>query len=143
MLKFSVHQRKLLWMYCPGHARMEGIDRLAGITNVTSGLGLGRSEVLRSLRHYLRARSQGHHTFDRLEERGMKRGSIRRSLYLFPRQRWGKLLRDGVDLIWIFRTHRCHLEQDCGIRGPCLTASFSSFSISNHQQCCQCHVHFL
>ena len=45
----------------------------------TSGLHLGRSEVLRSLRHYLRAQSQGHHTIDRLEERGVERGSARRS----------------------------------------------------------------
>ena len=38
-----------------------------------------RSEVLRSLRHYLRVRSQGCHTVDRLEERGVERGSARRS----------------------------------------------------------------
>ena len=36
---------------------------------LTSGLLLGRSEVLRSLRHYLQAQSQRHHTIDRLEER--------------------------------------------------------------------------
>ena len=29
--------------------------------------------------HYLRAQSQGHHTVDRLEERGVERGSARRS----------------------------------------------------------------
>ena len=39
----------------------------------TWSLHLGRSEVLRSLRHYLRARSQGHHTIERLEERGVER----------------------------------------------------------------------
>ena len=44
----------------------------------TSGLLLGRSEVLRSLRHYLRAQSQEHHTTDRLEEVGVERGSARR-----------------------------------------------------------------
>ena len=42
-------------------------------------LRLGRSEVLRSLRHYLRAQSQVHHTIDRLEERGQERGNARRS----------------------------------------------------------------
>ena len=31
------------------------------------------------LRRYLRAQSQGHHTIDRLEERGVERGSARRS----------------------------------------------------------------
>ena len=36
---------------------------------LTSGLLLGRSEVLRSFRHYLRAQSQGYHTIDHLEER--------------------------------------------------------------------------
>ena len=46
---------------------------------LTSGLLLGRSEVLRSLRHYLRTQSQGHQTIDRLEERGAERGSARRS----------------------------------------------------------------
>ena len=38
-----------------------------------------RSEVLRSLRHYLRAQSQGHHTIDCLEERGVERGRVRQS----------------------------------------------------------------
>ena len=49
-------------------------DRLAGKATLTSGLGLGRSEVLRSLRQHLRVQSQGHHAIDRLEERGVERG---------------------------------------------------------------------
>ena len=67
---------------CSGHAGVKGndrADRLAGQAILTSGLLLGRSEVLRSLIHYLRAQSQGHHTIDRLEERGVERGSARRS----------------------------------------------------------------
>ena len=80
-------------------------NRLAGKVTLTSGLLLGRYEVLRSLRHYLRAQSHGHHTSDRLEERGVQRGSARRSslkgreatrpssirqtLEPFQRQRWG------------------------------------------------------
>ena len=36
----------------------------------------GRSEVLRSSRHYLRAQSQGQHTTDRLEERGWKEEAL-------------------------------------------------------------------
>ena len=54
---------------------MEGNDRadaLAGEATSTSGLRLGRSEVLGSLRHYLPAQNQGHHTIDRLEERGLE-----------------------------------------------------------------------
>ena len=68
----DIHLRKFLWVYCPGHAGVKGndrTDRLAGKATLTSGLLLGRSEVLRSLRHNLRAQSQGHHIIDRLEER--------------------------------------------------------------------------
>ena len=72
--------------------------------------------VLRSLRHYLQAQSQGHHTICHLEERGVERGSARRSS-LKGRERaivsqtnigtvskatLGKLLRDGVERIWAF-----------------------------------------
>ena len=74
--------QKLLWVYYPGHAGVKGndrTDRLDGKATLTSGLLLGRSEVFRGLRHYLRAQSQGHHTIDRLEERGLERGSARRS----------------------------------------------------------------
>ena len=73
---------KLLWVYCPGNAGVMGndrADRLAGKATLTGGLRLERSEVLRSLRLYLRTQSQGHHTVDRLEERGVERGSARRS----------------------------------------------------------------
>ena len=72
---------QLLWVYCPGHAGVNGndrADRLAGKAAFTRGLLLGRSEVLRSLRHYLRTQSRGHHTIDRLEEREVERGSARR-----------------------------------------------------------------
>ena len=53
-------------------------DRLADKATLASGLLLGRSEVLRSLRHCLWAQSQGRHTMDCLEERGVDRGSARR-----------------------------------------------------------------
>ena len=77
---------------------------------------LGRSEVLKSLRHYPRAQSQGHHTIDRLEERDSERGSTPRSS-LKGRERaivsqtntgtvskatFGTLLRDGVEQIEAF-----------------------------------------
>ena len=58
---FSIHLRNLLWLYCSGHAGVKGnyqADRLVGKTTITSGLLLGRSEVLRGLRHDLRAQSQ-------------------------------------------------------------------------------------
>ena len=78
----DIRLRKLLWVCGPGHAGVEGndrADRLAGKATLTSGSLLGRSEVLRSLSNYLRAQSQGHHTIDDMEERGVERGSARRS----------------------------------------------------------------
>ena len=73
---------KLLRVYCTGYAGVKGNDqanRLADKATLTSGLILGSIQVLRSLRHYLLAQSQGHHTIDHLEERGVERGSGRRS----------------------------------------------------------------
>ena len=46
-------------------------DRLAGKMITTSGLCLGRPEVLRSLRHHQWAQNQGHHSTDRLDERSV------------------------------------------------------------------------
>ena len=56
----DINLPKLLWVHCPGHAGVEGndrADRLAGQGTVTSDLRLGRSQVLRSLRHYRRAQN--------------------------------------------------------------------------------------
>ena len=89
---------------------------MEGNASITSDLCVGISEVLRSLRHYLRAQNQGHHTMGRLEERGVERGCARRSS-LKGRERantnqtnlgnvskatLGKLMRDGVERIWAF-----------------------------------------
>ena len=115
----EIHLRKLLSVYCPGHAGVKENDRavrLEGKATLTSGLLLGRSMALRSLRHYLRAQIQGHHSIDRLEERGVETGGARRAS-LKGRERaivnqtnigtvskatLGKLLRDGVERIWAF-----------------------------------------
>ena len=112
----DIHLPKLLWVYCPGHAGVKGNDWLAGKATLTSGLLLRRAEVLRSLRHYLRAQSLGHHTIDRLEQTGVERRSARRSS-LKGRERAivnqtnigtvskatsGKLPRDRVERIWAF-----------------------------------------
>ena len=78
----DIRLRKLPWVYCPGHAEVKGhdrADRLTGKATLTSGLHLG--EVRRSLKHYPRAQSQGHHTIDRLEERGVERGGAGRSSF--------------------------------------------------------------
>ena len=108
-------ERNLLWLYCPhaGLKETNRADRPAGKAAITSVLCLGRSEVLRSLRHYMRAQNQVHHTIDRLEERGLKRGSALKTI-LKGRERaiisqtnigtvskatFGKLLRDVVERI--------------------------------------------
>ena len=115
----DMHLRKLLWVYCPGHGGVTEngrADRLAGKAAVTSGLLLVRSEVLRTLRHYTRPQSQGHHTIDHLEERGVERGSARRSSFkgreraivsrtnigTVSKATFGKLVRDGVERMWDF-----------------------------------------
>ena len=66
----------------PSICRVKGndrADRLAGKATITNDLRLGGSEVLRSLRHYLQAQSQGNHTIDRVEERVAETGSAKRS----------------------------------------------------------------
>ena len=86
----DIHLRKFLWFDCPGHAGIKGYDwadRRADNATLTSGLLLRRSAVLRSLRHYLQEQSQGHHTIDRLEERGVERGSTRQSSLIKGQER--------------------------------------------------------
>ena len=89
-----------------------------GKAPITSGLHLRRSEVLRSLKHYLQAQSQGHHTINHLDERCWKeealndlpwkdekrQQSVRRTLKLFQRQLWANLtfLRDEVECTGAF-----------------------------------------
>ena len=94
-------------------------------------------------RHYLRAQSQGHHSSDRLEERGGERGNVRRSsstkdergpssvretLEPFQRQCCGTSLETGWSAFGLFRAHRYHLELTelnyiCG--NPILSGSVS------------------
>ena len=116
---YNIHLQRLLWIYCPGHAGVKENDRadsLAGKADLKDGLQLGRSDILRNLRQILQSQSQGHHTVDRLIERGIQKGSGRRSV-LRGRHRaivnqtnigtvskatLGKLLRDGVERVWAF-----------------------------------------
>ena len=52
----SLWLQRLLWIYCPEHAGVSGneqADRLASTADITSGLQLGRAEVLRGLRNFL------------------------------------------------------------------------------------------
>ena len=68
----SLRLQRLLWIYCPGHAGVSGnerADRLASTADITSGLQLGREEVLRGLRNFLNMDRLKHHSIDRLKER--------------------------------------------------------------------------
>ena len=53
---------------------IEQIDWWSKQLSQVACVSLGRPEVLSSLRQNLLAQSQGHHTIDRLEERGAERG---------------------------------------------------------------------
>ena len=78
----SLRLQRLLWIYCPGHAVVSGnerADRLASTADITSGLQLGRAEMLRGLRNFLNTDKPEHHSIDRLKERGVEKGSGRHS----------------------------------------------------------------
>ena len=74
----SLRLQRLLWICCPGHAGVSGnerADRLASTADITSGLQLGKAEVLKSLRNFLNMGRPEHHSTDRLKERGVEKGS--------------------------------------------------------------------
>ena len=115
----SLQLQRLLWIYCPGHAGVSGnerADRLASTADITSGLQLGRAEVLRGLRNFLSTDKPEHHSIDRLKERGVEKGSGRHStlkgrersvfnqanIGTVSRATLGKLLRDEAERIWAF-----------------------------------------
>ena len=80
--KHGLWLQRLLWIYCPGQAGVSGngrADRMASTTDITSGLQLGRAEVLRGLRNLLNMDRPEHHSTDRLKERGVEKGSSRHS----------------------------------------------------------------
>ena len=90
---------------------------LVSKATIIRGLHLGRSGVLRSLRHFLQTQNQGHHIINHLEERGVERGStwrpfvwkdkkelwsVRPTSGLFQGQRLCKYLRNRVEHMWVF-----------------------------------------
>ena len=89
----------------------EWADRLASTADVTSGLQLGRTEVLRGLRNFLNMDRPEHHRIDRLKERGVEKGSGQHStlqseersvfnqakIGTVSRATLGRLLRDGTE----------------------------------------------
>ena len=115
----SLRLQRLLWIYCPGHAGVSGnerADRLASTADITSGLQLGRAEVLRGLRNFLSTDKPEHHSIDRQKERGVEKGSGRHStlqgrersvfnqtnIGTVSRATLGRLLRDGAERVWAF-----------------------------------------
>ena len=80
---YNLRLQRLLWIYCLGHTGVSGnerADRLASTADITSGLQLGRAEVLRGLRDFLNMDKPEHHSTDRLKERGWEKGSCRHSI---------------------------------------------------------------
>ena len=115
----SLRLQRLLWIYCPGHAGVSGnerADRLASTADITSGLQLGRAEVLRGLRNFLSTDKPEHHSIDGLKERGVEKGSGQHStlqgrersvfnqtnIGTVSRATLGRLLRDGAERVWAF-----------------------------------------
>ena len=104
---------------CRMSREMTEADRPAGKTNIKSDVRFVRYKMLRSLILYILEQSRGHHTTDCLEERGVERGSARRSslkgretaivsqtnIGTVSKATLGKLLREEVERIWAFSGH--------------------------------------
>ena len=104
----DIHLRKLLWVYCHRVKGNDRADRLAGKGTIASGLLLRRSDVWRNSRHYLREQSQGRHTTDRLEERGMERESARWSSL----KGWERAIVNQRKMIFFKRMREGHCQSD-------------------------------
>ena len=89
----------------------------ASIADITSGLQLGRAEVLRGLRNFLSMERPEHHSIDLLKERGGEKESGRHftlvggerpvfnqtnNIGTVSRATLGRRLRDGVERVWAF-----------------------------------------
>ena len=113
------YKKRFLWIYCPGHAGVTGnerAERMASTADITSGLQLGRAEVLRCLRNFLNMDRPEHHRTDRMKERGEGKGSSQHStlqgqersvfnqtsIGTVSKATLGRLLRDGAEQVWAF-----------------------------------------
>ena len=115
----SLQLQRLLWIYCTGHARVRGnerVDTVASTMDITSGLQLGREEVLRGLRNFLNMDRPEHHSTDHLKEGIVDKGSSQHST--LHGQEWSvfsqtkiwsvlrialrRLPRDGMEHVWAF-----------------------------------------
>ena len=119
------HWSQRVWLWT-GH-----INWQAQQIYITSGLQLGRAEVLRGLTNFLNMDRPQHHCINHLKERGVEKGSSRhftiqgqkRSVFnqtnigMVLRATLGRLLRDRVDHVRAFPSTtmpswalQCHLE---------------------------------
>ena len=113
-----LHPFTVFWesiKFTPVHSMMLS-SQLASTANITSGLQLGRAEVLRGLRNFLNMDRPEHLSIDRLKERGAEKGSGRHSTLkgrersVFYQKNIGtvskavlrRLLRDGAERVWAF-----------------------------------------
>ena len=67
--------QRLLWIYCPGHARVSGMNRqidwqVQQISHLVCSLA---GQKLRSLNNFLNMDRPQHHSIDRLTERGVEK----------------------------------------------------------------------
>ena len=99
----------------PESVGMNGQIRLSSTADITSGLQLGRVEVLRE-----HMDKPEHHSTDRLKERGVEKGSGQHStlggrersvfnqtnIGTVSRATLGRLLRDGAERVWVFPSAR-------------------------------------
>ena len=115
----SLRLQRLLWIYCPGHAGVSGneqADRLASTADITSGLQLGRADVLRGLRDSLNMDRPEHHSIvlpegkrsgERKPPTSILQGRERpvfnqANIDTVLRATLGRLLRDGAERVWAF-----------------------------------------
>ena len=123
------HLRRILWVYCPGHAWVKGndrADRLAGKATITCGLRLRRSEVLR--RWDITCRHKAIRTSHYRSPGGERRRTRKRSTLFLKRtwkdhrqsdQHWnyfkgytGETQREtGWSVYGLSQAHRYHLER--------------------------------
>ena len=132
----SLRLQRLLRIYFSGHTGVSGnerVDILASISDITSGLQLGRAEVLRGLRNFLNMDRPEHHSIDLQAERGVEKGigrhpppppphlpllpkvendlsSTRQILALFRGQPWRDCWDTELSAHGPFRALRCHIE---------------------------------
>ena len=80
----SLRLQRLLWTYCPSHASVKGteqVDRLASTADITTGLLLGRAEVLfevEELSDHIQERASQHQL-----PKGKKRGERKWPMFYF------------------------------------------------------------